>query len=589
MPEIPISTLLPSTGAVPSSEYDPVSQAAYTSWEVGDEARFSFGTPPEYQLGSELELRLQESTPGQNRSHRWRARVLLVRPSAHQTDELTEQDVIEHEFASSSTADLLTGRSFNITIAGEISGVEVQAGDMVSVTLTRVAASGDEDPNPIKLFHLSVHYTFGQDYVEPGACPGRVGEIIEDVRELFNDEGGGFLENDALIVDWINRCQGEIAKTGYWRTTTALDLMSGSGSYDLLTLLADGVEVRGVRIAATGEALTRVYRFGEFMELRAAEPIAEQPRYYLVESNTLYLSPLPTSGAASGLRVEYAYLPGQLGCESGYTPPLPRAYDTLYVNYCLAQAFKRDRHAPGADVKYQSYYELFRAELADLVQSSSTWKTCSGRVGAIIQEVRDLFRDDGGGSIDDELLILRWINWCLGDLARSGYWRRVGGIDLLAGTTGYDLPSRLSGFVDLHSVEWTGGGHPNALMCISNRKRFDEIAASAGSGARPAYYFVESNTLYVTPAPTAMVSGGLTVHYSYLPAEVGCRSGFTPPIPQAYDAVVVAHCLAQAFRRSTAKDAHSKALEYQAIYERSKAELIHQNEPPIIKLRSYRP
>ncbi|MCA1961476.1 MAG: hypothetical protein LDL33_11850, partial [Desulfomonile sp.] len=62
MPEIPINTLLPSTAAVPSSEYDPVSQAPYTSWEVGDEAHFSVVVPPEYQLRSELALRLQEST-----------------------------------------------------------------------------------------------------------------------------------------------------------------------------------------------------------------------------------------------------------------------------------------------------------------------------------------------------------------------------------------------------------------------------------------------------------------------------------------------------------------------------------------------
>jgi|GEM_PF-615101 len=588
MPEIPINTLLPSTAAVPSSEYDPVSQAAYTSWEVGDEAHFSVAVPPEYRLGSDLAVRLQESTPSPNRLHRWRARVLLVRPSAHQTDEVTEQDVIEQEFASSSTPDLLTMRSFNLTAAGRISGLDVQAGDMISVTLARIGASGDEDPEPIKLFHLSVTYTLVQDYTGPGVCLGRVGQIIEDVRALFNDEGGGFLENDALIMDWINRCQAEIAKIGYWRTTAALDLMSGSGSYDLLTALPDAIDVRGVRLAVTGEPLTRVHSFGEFMDLRAEEPLAAEPRYYLVESNALHLSPVPSSGSATGLSVEYAYLPDNLGCESGYSPPLPRAYDTLYVNYCLSQAFKRDRHAPGAEEKRQVYDDLFKTELADLVQSAATWKTCSGRVGAVIQEVRELFRDETGGAIDDELLILRWINRCMAEIARAGYWRTFGAIDLLAGTAGYDLPSRLSGFVDLHGVEWTGGGQREALTCISNRGRFDAIAAAEASGPRPSHYFVESNTLYVTPVPTAAVSGGLTAHYSYQPADVGCRSGFTPAIPQAYDSAIVAYCLAQTFRRSTAQSAPTKALEYQAMYERSKAELIHQTEPPIIKLRSYR-
>ncbi|MCA1961475.1 MAG: hypothetical protein LDL33_11845, partial [Desulfomonile sp.] len=523
-----------------------------------------------------------------NRLHRWRARVLLVRPSAHQTDEVVEQNVVEQEFASSSTPDLLTMRSFNVTVGGRISGVDVQAGDMISVTLARVAASGDEDPYPVKLFHLSVTYTLVQDYAGPGACLGRVGEIIEDVRELFNDEGGGFLENDGLIVDWINRCQAEIAKIGYWRTTAVLDLMSGSGSYDLLTALPDAIDVRGVRLAATGEPLTRVYSFGELMELKSAEPAPAQPQYYLVESNTLHILPVPLLSAASGLSVEYAYLPDSLGCESGYTPPLPRAYDTLYVNYCLSRAFKRDRHAPGAEEKRQIYEDLFRTELAGLVQSSPAWKTCSGRVGTIIQEVRDLFRDETGGTLDDELLILRWINRCLAEIARSGYWRTAGTIDLLAGTAAYDLSSRLSGFVDLHSVEWTGGGQRGPLTCVSNRGRFDLIAAAEASGPRPSHYFVGSNTLYVTPVPTVPVSGGLTVRYSYQPAEVGCRSGFTPPIPRTYDPALAAYCLAQAFRRSTAPGAPAKTLEYQTIYERSKAELVHQGEPPIITLRSYR-
>ncbi len=371
--EIPILTLMPSSGAVPSSEYDPVSQAEYTEWELNDEARFSFVVPAVFQPGSDIVLTLQESTPAAGLNHKWQATILLMRPAAHETDAATEQDTVSNEYASSSTADLLTTRSFNLTSGGAISGLAVAAGDMISVCLKRIAASGTEDSNPVKLFYLSVSITLTAETGTGSGCYGRVGQIVEDVRQLFNDDGGGFIENDALILHWINRCLADIAQAGYWRTTGTIALVSGTASYDLLSGLSGFIDVHGAEWNSGNrpQALVCLSNRARYDWLKSLEQSGSRPEYYYVESNILHLTPVPTSSSASGLAVHYSYLPDELDCYSGYTPPIPKAYDTVLINYCLAQSFKKDRSAPDSDRKFQDYQALYERGKADLMEQNT--------------------------------------------------------------------------------------------------------------------------------------------------------------------------------------------------------------------------
>jgi hypothetical protein len=56
-------------------------------------------------------------------------------------------------------------------------------------------------------------------------------------------------------------------------------------------------------------------------------------------------------------------MPEELTCSSvNPNPSIPRAHDMIFVYFTLKQAFLRDRHAPGADVKFQEYLRLYEME-----------------------------------------------------------------------------------------------------------------------------------------------------------------------------------------------------------------------------------
>ena len=68
MAAIRIDRLIPTSQAGPSEAYDPVSLTGFWEWEPGDEARFSVTVPESYRMGSDLFLRIQESTPSASSS-----------------------------------------------------------------------------------------------------------------------------------------------------------------------------------------------------------------------------------------------------------------------------------------------------------------------------------------------------------------------------------------------------------------------------------------------------------------------------------------------------------------------------------------
>ncbi len=69
----------------------------------------------------------------------------------------------------------------------------------------------------------------------------------------------------------------------------------------------------------------------------------------------------------------HSYLPADLGCSlADANPPVPQAHDMVFAYFVLKQAFLRDRHAPGADGKFQEYSVLYdRAKRALLGQGEA--------------------------------------------------------------------------------------------------------------------------------------------------------------------------------------------------------------------------
>jgi hypothetical protein len=368
MAEIAIEALVPSEGAVPFNSYDATSQTGYTLWEVNDEARFSIVVPDNYLSGSDIFLGIRESSSSTSMNHQWRITTLLLRPGVNVTDELTESETFEQECQSPVTADQLATRTLKVTgstTAGKISDIEIASGDVLSFTIKRIEASSNEDPNTIKVLNLGL--SVAREETSISDCAGRVGAIVDTVRDLFNESVGGFLSED-FIIRSINRCQQDLAQEDYWRHETWIPATSGVGSLDLLSSIPNYQDIHQVQFSGRRSPMTSLGSFQEYEELSAEHNEAGIPEFYVIQNDTLYVWPVPNASLDSGYAVYHSYLPQDLTCSSvNPNPPIPKAHDMLFVYFTLKQAFLRDRHAPGADIKFQEYSQLYKREKQNLL------------------------------------------------------------------------------------------------------------------------------------------------------------------------------------------------------------------------------
>jgi hypothetical protein len=368
MAEIRIERLIPSSGAAPSEGYDPISSAGFTEWELNDEARFSVVTPPTYRAGNDFYLRIHESTPSTSARHKWQVETLLIRPGMHVTDEQAAKETFSAEYTSAATPDQLSKRAFAVTGqagAGRVADVSLSPGDYLSFTLKRIAASTGEDLNPVKVFSLALDVHLDETAVSD--CHGRVGKIVDTVRDLFNETGEDFL-SDEFILRSINRCLQDLAQEDYWRSETWLPASSGVYRIDLSTAIDDHQSLHQLRFSGESSPMAPVGSYKVFDELRTSAAVRGTPEYYTVQANTLLIWPPPSVTQQSGFCAYHSYLPNDLTCsETNPDPPLPRAHDMVFVYFVLKQAFLRDRHAPGAEMKFQQYSMLYEREKAKLL------------------------------------------------------------------------------------------------------------------------------------------------------------------------------------------------------------------------------
>lgn len=286
--------------------------------------------------------------------------TLLLRPGSSVTHQQIVVETTTVDYLSPPVAAQLTTRTLAVTGAngaGRVGDMLVQPGDLLSFTLKRVPAETSEDPAPVKLFDVSVVVRI--DEAGTSDCAGRAGTIVDSVRDLFNEEAGGFL-SDLFILRSINRCLRDLAQENYWRSETWLPAASGIGEVDLLQEIPAFQDVHQVRFSGREYPMVHLNSFLEYEGLKAASTAQGTPEYYVVQNNMLYVWPEPSQSLASGYCVYHSYLPDDVTCSSDNPDPdIPKAHDTLFVYFVLKQAFLRDRHAPGADTKFMEFSQLY--------------------------------------------------------------------------------------------------------------------------------------------------------------------------------------------------------------------------------------
>jgi hypothetical protein len=279
-------------------------------------------------------------------------------------------EVFTTEFTSPATANILTHREFIITTSGQIASTTPAQGDTINVVLKRIAASGSEDGNSIKLGPVVVS-------VIPGTLAltsyvGRVGAIVDDVLDMFNDRREEWVtEADALR--WINKCTLEIASRGYFKTSDLVDLTSGDGDIDLSTVFSDHSEILSLYWEATGEEITPLSTIVALQANRQACPSGTVTLGYYIQSNILYLVPTPSVSATGAIRVWRNQIPLPMtGLFGSCTPPVPEDRDKVYFYFCMQRAHMKDRHNSDSATNVAMYNGLFEKEMNGLMSQNTT-------------------------------------------------------------------------------------------------------------------------------------------------------------------------------------------------------------------------
>lgn len=359
MRSILIESLFTTSAPSPSNARDRITQAVYTSWQSGDEAGFAIPVPRDYAPGSDFHILIDESSPSVSMDHSWSVTSVLRKQIDGETVTYTESSI--HHYTCAEQAGSLVRRTLAVTGAmsgGTIENHSIQPGDYLNFILRRSTALQNEDPLEIRVFTISVE--FGATQAGTAVCAGRIGMIMQTVRDLFNEAEGGFLSDD-FIIRSINRCQQDLAMDGYWRRDRWVPAVSGRGVIDLLDAIPDVVDVYRVDYGPNRSPMTRVSSFRQLMRLNRLLDIPGAPDYYLIQNTEMMVAPTPSLDLSQGFLVYHSWCPGDLSCQdSNPNPDIPRSFDQLFVYFTLTQAFLKDRSAPGADVKFHEYTTLYQ-------------------------------------------------------------------------------------------------------------------------------------------------------------------------------------------------------------------------------------
>jgi hypothetical protein len=187
----------------------------------------------------------------------------------------------------------------------------------------------------------------------------------------------------------------------------------------------------------------------------------------------------------------------------------------------------------------------------------------------MIANVQDDMNDSSAKFVSADAIV-RYFNRAQAIIARRiKYWKKEGTIDVVAATETYDLTTKFTDFVDLHSVRWYEETIP--MESCNTKAEYDEIKNidSYFATTGPSIYTVQSNQLFVYPAPSATADDALVCWYSYIPPSI--VSGATgppivvatePSVPSAYDAVLEGYALVKINKRRFADRGAMQDVQY---------------------------
>jgi hypothetical protein len=294
MADILIGAVYPVSGTtIPTNSVDSDGNG-YMAWELSDAVSFSCNVPTDYETGTSLVVNLQETSPSTSKNHKWSITTILNGD---------ESSTVTSQITCSATSYTVTSTSITIAALGVIGSDSCAPGDLLSIALSRVAASSNEDSANIRLYSITLTYTVGATVV---SGTNRLTTIVSQVLSKFNDDSQGALSSTKILT-WINECQQEISSYGYWKMAASINIVGAQESYSLLSLFATLNAVESVIWEDTDKKLVSISTYDLYNQIKHTYASGTIPYVFYLESNTLYLLPVPSASVASGLRIFYSY------------------------------------------------------------------------------------------------------------------------------------------------------------------------------------------------------------------------------------------------------------------------------------------
>jgi hypothetical protein len=327
-----------------------------------------FRVPDDFDTAGSISLRFDELVPSSAFAYSWETTTGVRKNGSNPGDvSSTAQNSASFDSYNAVTSGSIVTRSMSVNQ----DDLAIAPGDIVSVRLEYSCVEDKPCPEHLLTLAYRVVTLEGEPTVPTPVSSGRLAEITREARDLFNEEAGVFL-SDEFVVRAVNSCVRDIARENYWSAETWIAAIEGQDTIDVSQAIPDAQEIHRIWFRDVATPMTRLETFDALIEISRQCPKTGVPEYYLARDNLIRIVPGPSLNLEHGFYVHYSRIPRPLGLSLGdrAEPPVPRSYDSLFTLFVLRQAFLRDRNAPGADLKFREYSQLYEIEKRRLLESA---------------------------------------------------------------------------------------------------------------------------------------------------------------------------------------------------------------------------
>ena len=139
-------------GLSPIDTYEFTDYALLFSQGAGQQIMMFVRVPVEYLTGTQITMRVAQYSPGTSNFVKFQAVASLVRKGVDAINSIANQYVSTNGDQPLSTSNLYNDVTYDLTTTtGTINGVSINPGDLIAVTFTRVAPTGIEDANDLRM------------------------------------------------------------------------------------------------------------------------------------------------------------------------------------------------------------------------------------------------------------------------------------------------------------------------------------------------------------------------------------------------------------------------------------------------------